>query len=143
MVSRWALGLGAVAAGRDIRGPVTITVQPGAFDRLRDAIFDPRPLAQTLDLTRFTGRQWLIDRIDGYMSSHTKGYVVVQGEAGVGRAELVNPFETVDIGNRRATLRLRGRGPGEGVSEAVSVAGRTSRVVVTPRAPGHRRTGRR
>jgi hypothetical protein len=58
-------------------------------------------------------------------------------------AELVNPFETVDIGNRRATLRLRGRGPGEGVSEAVSVAGRTSRVVVTPRAPGHRRTGRR
>lgn len=85
---RWALGPGSVYAGRDIRGPVTITVVNGAFDRLRDAIFDPAPLAEALDLEHFTGRAWLIDGIDDYIATHRKGYVVVQSEAGVGKSTL-------------------------------------------------------
>lgn len=76
--ARWVLGPGAVAAGRDIRGPVTITVINGTFDRLRDAIFDPAPLAEVLDLAHFTGREWLIKAIDDYIASRRKGYVVVQ-----------------------------------------------------------------
>lgn len=55
----WVLGPGAVAAGRSIRGPVTVNVINGVFDRLRDAIFDLTPLAQVLDLAPFTGRKCL------------------------------------------------------------------------------------
>jgi hypothetical protein len=68
------LGPGAVAAGRDIQGPVTVTIINGVFDRLGDAIFDPTPLAEVLDLAHFTGREWLINRIDGFIASHRKGY---------------------------------------------------------------------
>ena len=75
---------GAVAAGRDIRGPVTVTIVNGTFDRLRDAIFDPKPLAQTLDLTRFTGRQWLIDRIDSYITSGRRRKFVTHPQAARG-----------------------------------------------------------
>jgi hypothetical protein len=59
----WVLGPGAVAAGRDITGPVTTTINihTGTVDRVADHIFDPTPLADTLDLAHFTGRQWLID----------------------------------------------------------------------------------
>ena len=84
----WSLGPGAVAAGRDIRGPVSVTIVNGTFDRLRDAIFDPRPLAGVLDLAHFTGREWLIARIDEFVATRRKGYVVVQGEAGVGKTAL-------------------------------------------------------
>lgn len=92
---RWVLGPGAVAAGRDINGPVTVTVVAGAFDRLQDAIFDPAPLWDVLDMAHFTGRDWIIDQIDEYCATHDRGYVVVQGEAGVGKsalaAHLVSP----------------------------------------------------
>jgi len=85
---RWVLGPGAVAAGRDITGPVTINVVAGEFERLGDAIFDPTPLAEELDLDRFVGREWLINKIDEYIDSHRNGYVVVHGEAGIGKSAL-------------------------------------------------------
>jgi len=88
MPPTWTLGPGAVAAGRDIRGPVTVTVINGTFDRPRDAIFDPTPLAEVLDLAHFTGREWLIEKIDGFIATRRKGYVVVQAEAGVGKSAL-------------------------------------------------------
>jgi hypothetical protein len=60
----------------------------GAFDRLRDAIFDPEPLREVLDLAHFTGREWVIREIDQYIATHDRGYVVVQAEAGVGKSAL-------------------------------------------------------
>jgi WD40 repeat protein len=87
-VNRWVLGPGAVAAGRDIKGPVNVTIISGRFERLRDAIFDARPLAVKLGLDRFVGREWLIKQIDDYIGTHRSGYVVIQGEAGVGKSAL-------------------------------------------------------
>lgn len=84
----WVLGPGAVAAGRKITGPVTVTTVHGSFDRIGDAVFNPEPLRAALDLTRFTGRDWIISQIDRYIATHQKGYVVVQGEAGVGKSAL-------------------------------------------------------
>ena len=87
--SGWVLGPGAVGA-RTIKGPVTtaITLVHGVRDRLADAIFDPSPLYETLDLARFTGRAELIAQIDAYIESHRSGYVLIRGEAGVGKSTL-------------------------------------------------------
>jgi len=84
----WVLGTGSVGAGRDIKGSVTVI--NGPFRRLADTIFDPRPLERELDLARFTGRQWLIEKIDAYIADPRResGYVVVQAEAGVGKTAL-------------------------------------------------------
>ncbi|WP_204000408.1 hypothetical protein [Virgisporangium aurantiacum] len=54
---RWSLAPEAVAAGRDITGtvhtgPMYVQVLAGRFDRLHDAIFDPAPLEEQLDLAR-------------------------------------------------------------------------------------------
>jgi hypothetical protein len=87
----WVLGPGAVAAGRDIKGPVTVIVVAGVFERLHEAIFDPAPMARRLGLRldrEVAGREWLIRKIDDYIASHRSGYVVVQGEAGVGKTTL-------------------------------------------------------
>lgn len=57
-------------------------------------------------------------------------------------AELVNPIETVGIGNRRAWLRLWGRGPGEGVTEPVETPEWSSSRTLTAAPPGARRAAR-
>ncbi|MFY1632330.1 NACHT and WD repeat domain-containing protein [Solwaraspora sp. WMMB335] len=93
MGPRWQLAPGAVAAGRDITGtvhtgPTYVQVTVGRFDRLNDAIFDPAPLYEQLDLARFQGRSGLISQIDKRIAATDRGYVVVRGEAGVGKSAL-------------------------------------------------------
>jgi WD40 repeat protein len=80
------VGPGAVFAGGNIIGPVAVINGPS--DRPSDAIFDPQSLAATLDLSHFTGRKWLIERIDTFIADHQCGYVVVQAGAGVGKSAL-------------------------------------------------------
>ena len=58
----------------------------GGFERLRDICFDPSVLVRDLDLGRFTGREWLIKQIDAFIERHDHGYVIVRGEAGVGKS---------------------------------------------------------
>ncbi|UUY50888.1 hypothetical protein NRK68_28845 [Streptomyces yangpuensis] len=79
---------GSVQVGRDIKGPVTITIVNGSFDRLADSVFDVSPLAEALDLAHFTGRNWLITQIDQAIATQDRGYIVVQAEAGVGKSSL-------------------------------------------------------
>ncbi|MGH3781180.1 MAG: NACHT and WD repeat domain-containing protein, partial [Pseudonocardiaceae bacterium] len=88
-VSDGMLGPGGVWA-RTIRGSVTtaITVVGGVRDRLVDAIFDPSSLSEVLGLARFTGRVELIAKIDAYITTHRAGYVLIRGEAGVGKSTL-------------------------------------------------------
>jgi hypothetical protein len=88
-VLRPAVGLatrGMVCA--DGFAPVTQHLFSGEFERLRDACFDPAPLARDLDLARFTGREWLISHIDAFIRQRPRGYVIIQAEAGVGK---INP----------------------------------------------------
>jgi WD40 repeat protein len=73
---------------RNYFAPVTQYVFAGGFDRLRDVVFDPVPLARDLDLARFTGREWLIGQIDGFIGGRPRGYVIIQAEAGVGKSTL-------------------------------------------------------
>ncbi|MGW2625824.1 hypothetical protein [Micromonospora taraxaci] len=71
-----------------ITGPMYVQVVAGRFDRLNDAIFDPLVLVDRLDLDRFEGRNELIARIDERIATQDRGYVVIQGEAGVGKSTL-------------------------------------------------------
>lgn len=114
---KWALGPGVVVgpggvyAGRDIHGPVTVKVIHGTFDRLCDAIFDPAPLAEALDLEHFTGREWLIREIDDHIATHRKGYVVVRAEAGVGKSALAAHLVWTRPYPHHFTLLEGGRAP--------------------------------
>ncbi|SRR6266702_2959431 len=73
---------------RNYFAPVTESLFAGGFERLRDVWFDPAVLARDLDLARFTGREWLIQQIDDFIDKRSRGYVVVQAEAGVGKSSL-------------------------------------------------------
>ncbi|WP_196222582.1 WD40 repeat domain-containing protein, partial [Micromonospora sp. CP22] len=82
-----------MAAGRDITGtvntgPTYVQVTAGRFDQVHNAVFDPAPLFELLDLARFQGRKELISRIDERITTTDRGYVVVRGEAGVGKSAL-------------------------------------------------------
>ena len=67
--------------------PVTQYLFSGEFERLPDVRFNP-PLARELDLARFTGREWLIKRVDKFIADRPRGYVIIQAEAGVGKSTL-------------------------------------------------------
>ena len=68
--------------------PVTKNLFSGTFERLQDVCFDPAVLERDLDLVRFTGREWLIRQIDEFVGIRRRGYVLVLGEAGVGKSSL-------------------------------------------------------
>jgi WD40 repeat protein len=68
--------------------PVTRTLFSGGFERLRDVCFDPWALERDLDLPRFTGREWLIQRLDEFLDTRNRGYVIILAEAGVGKSSL-------------------------------------------------------
>jgi AAA ATPase-like protein len=69
-------------AGRDI---ITGTVFTGTFARLRDVWLDPGPVFDEVEIEKFAGREWLLDRIDRFLERHDHGYVVIQAPAGVGK----------------------------------------------------------
>ena len=65
--------------------PVTQYLFSGELERLSDVRFNP-PLARELDLARFTGREWLVKRVDKFIADRPRGYVIIQAEAGVGKS---------------------------------------------------------
>ena len=73
---------------RNYFAPITKNMFTGAFERLRDVCFDPAPLARDLDVARFTGRDRLIQRIDGFIRERPRGYVIIKAGSGVGKSAL-------------------------------------------------------
>src|SRR5262245_27205081 len=71
-----------VQAGRDI---INGNVFTGSFARLRDVWLDPEPVFDEVQVGQFTGREWLIERIDRFIRRHDRGYVVIQAPAGIGK----------------------------------------------------------
>ncbi len=68
--------------------PVTQNLFGGSFERLQDVCFKPEVLERDLDLAHFTGREWLIQQIDTFITTRRRGYVIIQAEAGVGKSSL-------------------------------------------------------
>jgi hypothetical protein len=69
-------------AGRDI---ITGNVFSGSFARLIDAWIPPDTVFDEAQISQFTGREWLIERIDRFIRRHDRGYVVIQAPAGIGK----------------------------------------------------------
>ncbi|HZD15355.1 MAG TPA: hypothetical protein VE196_09590, partial [Pseudonocardiaceae bacterium] len=87
----WALPPGAVAAGRDIKGPVTVVINHGPDDPLVAALPSPALMAKLcchLELDRFVGRDELVREIAAATTGQGCGYVVIRAEAGVGKTAL-------------------------------------------------------
>jgi hypothetical protein len=60
----------------------------GEYEGLRDVCFDPAPLARDLDLAHFTGRDWLIGKIDGFIEARPRGHLIIHAEPGLGKSAL-------------------------------------------------------
>ena len=73
---------------RNFFAPITNNLFVAGFERLRDVCFDPTVLERDLDLARFIGREWLIRRIDEFIATQSRGYIIVLAEAGVGKSSL-------------------------------------------------------
>jgi hypothetical protein len=85
-----AEGPGAIAVGGDAINSIFVTggvnqFFVGQYERLADAYLNPRALYRELQLDRFTGRRWLLQAIDDFIASVDRGYIVIEGEAGVGK----------------------------------------------------------
>jgi WD domain, G-beta repeat len=68
--------------------PITRSLFTGASERLRDVCFDPAPLARDLDLAHFTGREWLIEKVDGFIEARSRGHLIIRAETGLGKSTL-------------------------------------------------------
>ena len=68
--------------------PVTHNFFTWASGRLPDPHAGWGQLARDLDLARFTGRGELVRKIDGFIETQPRGYVIVRAEAGVGKSAL-------------------------------------------------------
>ncbi|MEU7908004.1 AAA family ATPase [Actinoplanes sp. NPDC049118] len=77
--------------GTVVNCPTFVSVE-GRPDWLHQAVHTPdwlcRNVFERLDLANFRGRRQLIAEIDGFVASHNYGYVVLLGEAGVGKSTL-------------------------------------------------------
>lgn len=81
-----AAGPGAVAAGR-IDGPVTthVTVFGTVSIPLEVARLDPAGVFADAGVDGFTGRQWLTDALDDFLTTRPSGYVWLEADAGLGK----------------------------------------------------------
>jgi AAA ATPase domain len=77
-----------------------LTRRPTAFGDLLDSVIDITALFDELELIEpatnheaydtyrapFVGREWLVELIDNFVATQNKGYLLIEGEAGVGKS---------------------------------------------------------
>jgi hypothetical protein len=64
---------------------ITGTVFAGGYNRLRDVWLDPAPVFEEVQVERFVGREWLLGPVHRFLDKQDRGYVVIHGEAGLGK----------------------------------------------------------
>lgn len=64
---------------------VVIQIFGGSYERLRDAYIHPWPVFERVNLARFSGREWLLDKIDDFLHEKDRGYLVLEANAGLGK----------------------------------------------------------
>ena len=57
----------------------------GEYQRLADAYIPPWPVFERVQLDRFTGREWLVQKVDAFLAAHDRGVFVLEAEAGLGK----------------------------------------------------------
>ena len=62
-------------------------------------MIDPESVFRRVRIDRFVGRQWLTERVNGFLQSNSSGYLLIQGRAGTGKsAYLAHLARTLDAG---------------------------------------------
>ncbi|MFZ4656662.1 MAG: effector-associated domain EAD1-containing protein [Caldilineaceae bacterium] len=79
-----------ISAGRDVIGSLLITgdhnqVFVGGYERLQDAYINPQSVFDRVDLAHFTGREWLLAKVDAFLQNHDRGYFILEANAGLGK----------------------------------------------------------
>jgi hypothetical protein len=88
-----------------------LTRRPRPLERLQDVCFDIRVLDRDLDLHRFTGREALLGRIDEFVLTQSRGFFVIQAEAGIGKSSLAAHLAQTRAWHYHFTLLPGGRRP--------------------------------
>jgi hypothetical protein len=57
----------------------------GEYERLLDVCIDPWPIFEQVDLDNFVGREWLLKKVDSFLSNNDRGYLILEAEAGLGK----------------------------------------------------------
>ena len=63
---------------------VSSTVSVGSVP-LPVAVQDPRPVFADMRLSEFSGREWLIDQVDRFLTDHPCGFLILQADTGLGK----------------------------------------------------------
>ncbi|MEZ4726263.1 MAG: effector-associated domain EAD1-containing protein [Caldilineaceae bacterium] len=80
----------SIIAGRDVIGSLLITgdhnqVFVGGYERLQDAYINPQSVFDRVDLAHFTGREWLLAKVDAFLQNYDRGYFILEANAGLGK----------------------------------------------------------
>jgi hypothetical protein len=68
----------------DLRGG-TLLQMSGSLVRVAAAAKDPQVVLTAVGIDAFSGRQWLLDKVDRFIAENPCGYVFIEGDAGVGK----------------------------------------------------------
>ena len=60
-------------------------IPPPKTARLIDAYISPRSVFERLQLDRFVGRTWLVDKVDAFLRDNDRGYFILEANAGLGK----------------------------------------------------------
>lgn len=90
-----APGAASVAVTGNVDAPITTNLidlgggtllqMSGSSVRVTAAAKDPKAVLLTVGIDAFSGRKWLLDRVDRFIAGNSCGYVFVEGEAGMGK----------------------------------------------------------
>src|SRR5262249_1743006 len=81
----------ALIGGGKANRRIPITIDPAQlfdedYTRLRESFISPWPVFERVKIDRFAGRDWLEQRLDGFLKKHDRGVFVVEAEAGLGKS---------------------------------------------------------
>jgi hypothetical protein len=89
-MSTVSAGERSISIGGDVIQSILITgdhnrVFVGDYQRLADAYLSPWPVYERVGLGRFTGREWLTQKVDAFLEGHDRGLFVLEADAGLGK----------------------------------------------------------
>jgi WD40 repeat protein len=84
----WAQGTGAVYVSGEVGGNITVNIRAGRFERLAGSLQNHAKLYDLFKLSRFTGRDKPIAKIEKAIAEQRRGYILIRGPAGIGKSTL-------------------------------------------------------
>jgi hypothetical protein len=89
--ARARLGERSIGVGGDAIRSILVTgdhntVFVGEYECLADAYIEPWLVFKRVDVSNFTGRDWLVAEVDAFLGGHDCGYFILEAKAGLGKS---------------------------------------------------------